>query len=242
MQVFEFKETSDVMIVMRYFPAGNITDANISDYEQQVSAFGQILEGLEHLHHKGIVHRDLKPENILIETEPLFKAVITDFGLAKIVPADRRLKTFCGTLYYQAPEVFPNFSDGYYDKADIWSLGVIVLEWIYGIPTAPVVPREKKGQMVTKDQWHSWIVHWGKKLTKRLDNLDKDDKVMEILPHMLEIECRFRWPSTKCLMEGFEINLFRRREADGLIEYTNDPVDQEDEDGTKTPTGRPPRG
>lgn len=41
----------------------------------------QIMEGVQHVHHRGIVHRDLKPENILLDDNLNVK--ITDFGFAR---------------------------------------------------------------------------------------------------------------------------------------------------------------
>lgn len=102
MQVFEFRETPKPMIIMDYYPAGNITDSNIFNEELYISAMGQILDGLSHLHAKEIAHRDLKSENFLVEMRPFFKVVITDFGFAKVAPNATWLKTFCGTLKYLA--------------------------------------------------------------------------------------------------------------------------------------------
>lgn len=58
---------------MAYCALRNIVDANISSEDKYVSAWGQILDGLSHLHVKGVVHRDLKPENFLVKTDPFYK-------------------------------------------------------------------------------------------------------------------------------------------------------------------------
>ncbi|KAK1809585.1 hypothetical protein LTR12_016061 [Friedmanniomyces endolithicus] len=133
-KAFELRE-DPMTIVMEYYTDGNIGDAakDMSEIDF-VSAFGQILCGLQHLHDQGVVHRDLKPENFLIQIRPFFKVAIADFGLANIVQSNRLLSTFCGTLKYAAPEVFPGLSARHNSRADIWSLGVIMLEWMYGIP------------------------------------------------------------------------------------------------------------
>ena len=127
-QVIELRETSEPAIIMTYYPLKNIADAGIADEEGYVNAFGQILDGLSHLHAKGVAHRGLKPENFLIEIRPLFKVVITDFGLAKVATNTALLKTFCGSPKYAAPEVFPSLSSGPGPPLDVWSLGVIVFE------------------------------------------------------------------------------------------------------------------
>lgn len=71
MRVFEFRETPDPLIIMDYYEHGNIAEADVA-YDQYVTAFGQILDGLGHLHAKGVAHRDLKPENFLVEKSPFF--------------------------------------------------------------------------------------------------------------------------------------------------------------------------
>jgi serine/threonine protein kinase len=240
MRVFEFRETLEPMIVMAYYPDGNLVDAGVVDDERCISALGQILDGLSHLHAKGVVHRDLKPENLLVEKKPFFKVVITDFGLAKVATNTTLLTTFCGTLKYLAPEVFPGLSDGHGPLVDVWSLGVIVLEWIYGIPTPPTIPTPKKNEAkVPPKKWYLWIETWSQRLLDKLDDQD-DGQVVEILLRMIEVEVRKRWHANRCLAQGFKNGLFKRRVTDDLVVCAKDPDDHglsiEGNDGTRTPT------
>lgn len=57
---------------------------------------------------------------------PLCK--VTDFGLAKMSMEGTKFQTACGTPTYLAPEVIlnPNSGEGYSDKVDAWSVGVIL--------------------------------------------------------------------------------------------------------------------
>jgi serine/threonine protein kinase len=101
-----------------------------------------ILKGLFHLHQHNIIHRDLKPRNILIHNENgKLIPKITDFGIAKAITESDATATqtatgIIGTAAYLAPEQIAPEQFGengkVNTKADIWSFGVIVYEWIAG--------------------------------------------------------------------------------------------------------------
>ncbi|KAI9748569.1 MAG: hypothetical protein M1835_001759, partial [Candelina submexicana] len=231
MRVTEFWESPDPLIIMDYYEHGNIAEAGVA-YDQYVTAIGQILDGL--------VHRDLKPENFLVEKCPFFKVVITDFGLSKAAIDPPVLKTFCGTLMYLAPEVFPGQSCGYNSSVDVWAAGVIFYEWLYDIPQPPRAP-EPRNQ--NEEVWNDWIDTWCRALLKKLEN-EEDDAAVEILLHMLEVKPRKRWSADRCLDLGFENGLFCRRAADDLVMSASDPreatwqAEKEDKE-TKTPNVSP---
>ena len=94
-------------------------DANIAYEVTYIGAFGQLLDGLNHIYANAVVHRDLKHKCILVEKKPFFKVIITDFGLAKVALDNTLQTTLCGTHKYVAPEVFPGISYGYGTLADI---------------------------------------------------------------------------------------------------------------------------
>eukprot|EP00753_Platysulcus_tardus_P010252 PLAT2538.2.p2 GENE.PLAT2538.2~~PLAT2538.2.p2 ORF type:complete len:175 (+),score=82.43 PLAT2538.2:949-1473(+) len=102
----------------------------------------QIVTGLAYLHAGldglgRVIHYDLKPGNILFHDG---QVKITDFGLSKVVLDGASLELTsqgAGTYWYLPPECFQLRSEGggaptISDKVDVWSLGVVYYQMIYG--------------------------------------------------------------------------------------------------------------
>lgn len=90
----------------------------------------QILRALQHAHDKGIVHRDIKPQNILLLENGAIK--VTDFGIARFSASETRTMTdsTIGSVHYISPEQARG--DITNDKADIYSVGVMLYEMLTG--------------------------------------------------------------------------------------------------------------
>jgi eukaryotic-like serine/threonine-protein kinase len=110
--------------------------------DQAVDFALQILAGLEAAHAMGVVHRDLKPDNVFVTTSsggPLLKLI--DFGIAKLRTSSEftkgltRAGVVMGTPEYMAPEqlLSAQTTD---QRADIYSLGVMLFEMISGVRPA----------------------------------------------------------------------------------------------------------
>lgn len=90
----------------------------------------QILQALQHAHERGIIHRDIKPQNIMLLEDGSIK--VMDFGIARFTQAETQTMTdkAIGSVHYIAPE---QARGGHInDKADIYSVGVILYEMLTG--------------------------------------------------------------------------------------------------------------
>ena len=149
-QYEDYQDYEDwVYIIMENVPGGELSmylhkHGPMAESTVQTIA-RQILHALAYLHARGITHRDIKPDNILISGLDPLQVKLSDFGLSKCVTNQETfLKTFCGTLLYCAPEIYPGFpafeegrsrkrtrlKDGqpktYSQRVDMWSLGAVL--------------------------------------------------------------------------------------------------------------------
>jgi mitogen-activated protein kinase kinase kinase len=133
-------------IFLEYVPGGSV-QTMLNSYgalpEPLVRSFvRQILNGLSYLHNRDIIHRDIKGANILVDNKGTIK--ISDFGISKKLEATNILSgannnknrpSLQGSVFWMAPEVVKQTS--YTRKADIWSLGCLVVEMMTGTHPFP---------------------------------------------------------------------------------------------------------
>lgn len=126
--------------------------------------FKQMLSGILFCHNQGMSHRDLKPENMLVNTENMLK--LCDFGFAKDIQGDKgdgKAYSFVGTPCYMDPQIFMRKGKAYdAQKADLWSLGVILFITMYGnFPFNEPDPRtDSFFGAIYKNNWDNfWKAH-----------------------------------------------------------------------------------
>ena len=131
----------------------------------------QIVHGLAAAHAKGIVHRDLKPENVFVCRDG--RAKILDFGLAKLIAAERGDATVTdlelgnqtqegvvmGTAGYMSPEqVRGEKAD---QRSDVFSFGAVLYEMLSGqrafeggssADRASAILKEEPPDLLTKER------------------------------------------------------------------------------------------
>jgi eukaryotic-like serine/threonine-protein kinase len=96
----------------------------------------QVADALAHAHGQGVVHRDVKPANVLVDDHRRVR--LADFGIARLVDdvaGHTRTGTVIGTAAYLAPEQVAG--EPVTAAADVYSLGLVVLEAVTGVRAFP---------------------------------------------------------------------------------------------------------
>lgn len=148
MKFFGFTDKPGPRFYMEYLPLGNLAHVNdekpLTETETHQLLY-QASKALKYLHTlpNPIAHRDIKPGNILVYSrQESFHIKLGDFGFSKDTPD---LETDSGTEFYNAPEILivnkrlnpiPGCEQGpnYDVKVDIWSLGIVLLQYTSCFP------------------------------------------------------------------------------------------------------------
>lgn len=133
-----YNKDDAIWIIMEYCDGGSLQDIidareneEICLTESQIAQIvAQVLQALEYLHSMKKIHRDIKAGNILLNSAGMAK--LADFGISAQQVGDEKRTTTIGSSYWMAPETL--MGGGYDSKADIWSLGITIMEMAEGIP------------------------------------------------------------------------------------------------------------
>ena len=218
-KLYNFNEDNEnINIIMEYAPNGNLYDlitkekTGFSEYKA-FEYFIQVVNAVYYLQNNNIIHRDIKPENILIGDDNKIK--LCDFGWAKELTLENR-STFCGTVEYMDPEIVG--SENYDYGVDIWSLGILLYELLYGhspfkANTNKNVILNIKSHELNFDDTNKTVSKSCKDLIQKIlnNNPQKRYKIKDILDH----------PFVKKYQEKYLFS-FKKKSSKNLINEDED--------------------
>nr|KAF6374272.1 hypothetical protein mPipKuh1_009495 [Pipistrellus kuhlii] len=170
-------DPEEVHLVMEYVRGGDLK-AHLERHhrltERQARVvFRQVFLALHLCHRRGFAHLDIKPDNILLEED--LTAKLADFGLSH--EATELLTSWCGTLYYMAPEVLRGEP---YDgrKADVWGLGASLYKAVMGRVPFLGYSKEKILELIVEGHYQPpyYMSEAGRSFLQRLLTVDPDQR------------------------------------------------------------------
>ncbi|MGA8724262.1 MAG: serine/threonine-protein kinase [Acidimicrobiales bacterium] len=152
----------------------------------RAARLGRTVAGaLAYVHRAGVVHRDVKPGNVMLDADGT--ARLGDFGIALLSDTSTLTAegTTLGTAAYMAPEQLEDHHVG--PEADVWSLGIVLLECLTGRRAyeggpAEVVARRLAGPVPLPSSLPTpWRILLVGMLDHRPDQRLKDEEVEALL-------------------------------------------------------------
>lgn len=104
----------------------------ISNLNELLTIAIAVSKGLHAIHQEGVIHGDLSPMNILVDDK--YQVHIIDFEMASIGLTRRDPIHELATIAYLAPEATGRTGRAVDYRADLYSLGAILFEWITSHP------------------------------------------------------------------------------------------------------------
>ena len=133
--IYAVRESEHIVFFVMKFVEGRPLDSIIKEVgplpiPMVRTILQQVGGALAYAHRRGIIHRDIKPANIMVDTDGW--AVVTDFGIAKVIEAKGLTMTGAtvGTPSYMSPEQCA--AKELSGASDQYSLGIVAYEMLAG--------------------------------------------------------------------------------------------------------------
>ena len=175
--VNHFEDNEKLYLIMELAPNGNLYNLIQNNIKEKVKNMAlikklivQSIEIIKYLHSKNIVYRDIKPENLLLDND--YNIKLCDYGWATYFTPGKFLTVYCGTPEYVSPEVIKKYP--YNEKVDIWGLGVLIFELVFGYAPFSSTFNEERFNNIKAGK-----INWPKDLGD--ENKDLKDLIEKIL-------------------------------------------------------------
>ena len=149
----QLEDDKKIYLVLEYAGSSTLLDflkhKKVLTEPQAARILVELCLALKHMHDMGVMHRDLKPDNVLMTSSGQVK--VCDLGWSVFCEAPR--KTYCGTLDYMAPEVFEGLE--YSFSADVWSLGVMLVEMVQGANPFIFLTESEKAERIRRKSYET---------------------------------------------------------------------------------------
>ena len=160
-----------------------------------------LLTAVVTLEELGIVHRDIKPDNIICASDGTFRLI--DFGIARNLNLPSLTMTAVAfgphTPGYGAPELFQYSKSKINSRADLFSIGVVVYQAVFG--KHPFLT----GKEVELDEiWYRTAT-----VIPKIQHIpgDRDGQLFALIQTMMQKQVSKRPPSAKRALEWYRIVL-----------------------------------
>ena len=155
------------------------------------------MTALQYCHKRSIAHRDIKLENILLDENKNVKLI--DFGFSTCIPNDKKIKMFCGTPSYMAPEIVLK-SEYAGPPADIWASAVLLFALLNGCFPFRGSTDKELYRRIQRGQFE-------------MQNLSVSDDFMILIKKMLDVDASLRPTSDEVLQSNWFIKVTSEKQV-----------------------------
>ena len=175
-----FEDNDKLYLIMELATNGNLYNFMQNNKNQKIKTkemiqkiIIQVIEIIKYLHSLEIIYRDIKPENILLDKD--YNVKLCDYGWASYLTKGQFCNVFCGTPEYVSPEIVKK--KPYNEKVDIWGIGVLIFELVFGYPPFSSNFNEERFNNIKERK-----INWPKDINDK-DVKDLIENILKINPN-----------------------------------------------------------